>query len=328
MAAEYPPDRPKFYAHKLVRLMVRTCAAQEIGSDGAWLVTIIAHTEDAGHYRKAVSFWNSQLQSVSGLETWDRLDRARKKAVKAGWLHYEPGGKGKVGLYWVTEPPHAEGLPDGAVDEDDPNILRALTEESGPSSAPVRNQTGMKPDSNLGEAWDKPDSNLIQTWEKPGTNPEHSTLPLIPTPAPVPDPSPVPSSAAQNNTVTSVREVNDHYRTYHPKALAVLKSTSKGYQRIAARLGDGFSVRALKLAIDGNHRDPWCCGENKSGRQYHSLDLIFRDDSHVQTYIDVPETQPVATENERRSARAASQWCEEMAERDARRPEGVDHARS
>ena len=127
--ADYP-ERDGHFAHKVTRLMLRTCAAQDIGTDAAYLVVQIAHTEDAKRYTAPVTFWNDQLQSVFGF-TWGKLDRARKRAVEAGWLHYEPGGKAKVGRYWVLIPPQFEGLSDVAVDEDHPAILSTGEDTTG-----------------------------------------------------------------------------------------------------------------------------------------------------------------------------------------------------
>jgi hypothetical protein len=166
--------------------MTRVCAAQEIGSDAFALVTIIAHTEDAKRYTAAVTWWNEQLQSVLGF-SWDKLNRARKRAIKEGWLHYEAGGKGKVGKYWATIPERFSEIPDGAVDEDSPPILRTSadtsTEDAALSSAPVRKETGEKPDTNA-ITCTSAERSLGETWEKPGT----SLDPSIPSPNPSPNP--------------------------------------------------------------------------------------------------------------------------------------------
>lgn len=137
--ADYP-SRNSHFAHQVIRLMTRICAAQEIGTDAAWLVAVIAHTEDAKRYRAPVTFWNEQLQSVFGGD-WKKLDRARRRAVGGGWLHYEPGGKGKVGRYWVTIPPALEGFAATAVDEDDPTILSSLAGACGEENAGSLSQT-------------------------------------------------------------------------------------------------------------------------------------------------------------------------------------------
>lgn len=115
---EYPRNRSKHFAHKLVRLMLRTCAMQEIGQDGFSLVSAIAHTEDAKRYAAAVTYWNDQLIPILGMTSWGQLHRARKKAIAHGWLHYEPGCRGSVGRYWSLVPTGLLGQPDGAADED------------------------------------------------------------------------------------------------------------------------------------------------------------------------------------------------------------------
>ncbi len=113
---EYP-QRPPSFAHKFTRLLFRVCAAQEIGTEATLLLVTIVHTEDAKRYKAPVTYWNDQLQSILGM-SWGRLSRARQKAVNAGWLHYESGGKGQVGRYWVTIPKQFELVGDGATDED------------------------------------------------------------------------------------------------------------------------------------------------------------------------------------------------------------------
>lgn len=129
--AETYPKREQFFAHKVVRLMTRVCAAQEIGAESAWLVTVIAHQEDAKQYRAAPTFWNPQLIPLVGCKSYSAMNRARKKAIEAGWLHYEPGSKGKVGRYWVTIPEHYLHLAASPVDEDAHVYLSDNEQESG-----------------------------------------------------------------------------------------------------------------------------------------------------------------------------------------------------
>jgi hypothetical protein len=76
----------------------------DIGIDGVWLVTVIVHTEDACRYRKAPVFWNDNLMQVCGFGKWTRLDKARKAAEAAGWLHYRTAGPRKPGTYWGDIP--------------------------------------------------------------------------------------------------------------------------------------------------------------------------------------------------------------------------------
>jgi hypothetical protein len=119
MSAPYPVREP-FFAMKVIRLLAKSGEIQRIGPDASLLVTIIASTEDAKRYRGPVNFFNGQLQSLLGFAKWERLDRARRSAVEAGWLHYiapEPGARDKPGYYWTLVPSSVADLPDTSCDE-------------------------------------------------------------------------------------------------------------------------------------------------------------------------------------------------------------------
>ena len=90
------------------------------------MLTVIAITEDARGYRPpGVTFFNEQLMPMAGFGSVDSLARARKKAVDAGWLHYEAGGKGRAGKYWVIIPEAFVCVDDAPSDEgNDRNNLR------------------------------------------------------------------------------------------------------------------------------------------------------------------------------------------------------------
>ena len=115
----------------------------------------------------------------------------------------------------------------------------------------------------------------------------------------------------------SITAVFEHYRTYHAKAFPRPAASSKEWRLIQARLREGFTVEDLRGAIDGNHRSPFHCGENDRNREYHSLELIVRDGSKVQQFLDVPQVSAVVSEREARTARAGNQWLERMEEQDA-----------
>jgi hypothetical protein len=97
--------------------MVKTCVASEFGPEVFALLTIVAHTEDAAHYRRPVTFYNPILMPLVGCRSESTFKRVRDKAVKAGWLVYIPGNIGKPAKYWVTIPDHATGLDDQPTDE-------------------------------------------------------------------------------------------------------------------------------------------------------------------------------------------------------------------
>ena len=132
MSDSYPKREP-FYAHRFVRLITKTAAAQHIGPEACWLLSIIAHQEDAIHYRHPIRYWNEQLGALCGFGSRKRLVSARRRAVDAGWLVYREGGKGRPGVYWVEIPPEYQDLPDGPCDESGEINCRSDSSQ-GPSS--------------------------------------------------------------------------------------------------------------------------------------------------------------------------------------------------
>src|SRR5690606_30773268 len=65
-----------------------------------------------------------------------------------------------------------------------------------------------------------------------------------------------------------VQSVYGKYREYHQQTPGMLKSKSKAYKAIAARLDEGWSVEALHKAIEGYHCSPWHLGDNPSQKPY------------------------------------------------------------
>jgi hypothetical protein len=110
------PIRCKFFAHKFVRLLQKSCAAMDIGQDACLLLCYIAHTEDAARYSGPVRYWNEQLMTVMGFKSPKQLNEARKLAEDAGWLVYERLGNRQVGRYWVKVPHQFEGLDDTVIE--------------------------------------------------------------------------------------------------------------------------------------------------------------------------------------------------------------------
>ena len=113
------PARPQYFAHRFIRLMTKSALAMEVGSEGTWLLSVIAMQEDSCRYSKAVSFWNSQLTVLLGFRNDHeaRMRRIRQRCVDAGWLNYEPGGRTHPGHYFVTIPTHLIQIEDGPCDE-------------------------------------------------------------------------------------------------------------------------------------------------------------------------------------------------------------------
>jgi hypothetical protein len=122
-AAEYPEDRPAYFANRFVRSLINTEAIKEIGHVGFALCVVIAHLEDSAsnRYTRPVTFYNDHLMAVLGIRKWESLDLARKRAVAAGWLAYVPGNRGVIAArYWVLIPNIFQDLPDENFDDGDP----------------------------------------------------------------------------------------------------------------------------------------------------------------------------------------------------------------
>jgi hypothetical protein len=112
------PKRESFFAHRLVRLLYKTCAILEIGEHAVLLIIHIAHTEDAIRYSQPARFWNSQLDSVLGFKSPKQLNTARQRAIDAGWLQYERENDRQVGLYWTDIPSRFEALNDAPIENE------------------------------------------------------------------------------------------------------------------------------------------------------------------------------------------------------------------
>ena len=110
MAAAYPRNRSDSHANHVISLLSKSCAAEEIGIDGCWLVTCIAMAEHSKKYSGPVRFWSAQLLPVLGMKDYHQLRRTRKKAVAAEWLCFQNGNKGMAAKYWSIIPKEAKCL--------------------------------------------------------------------------------------------------------------------------------------------------------------------------------------------------------------------------
>lgn len=98
------PSRPAAFAPHFIRELRKAEIPMEVGAAGAWLLSVIVDHEDRLDYRKAPEFVDHELQHELGGVDQKTLARLRNKCVDVGWLHYEPGAKGRAARYFVVIP--------------------------------------------------------------------------------------------------------------------------------------------------------------------------------------------------------------------------------
>lgn len=104
---KYPTDRANtLYIVRFVKSLFDAEVARDLGANAITLLFCIVFKEDDLIYRQPVLLFNDYLQHLTGL-TKHTLPVAREKAVEAGWLHYEEGGKSIPGTYWTIIPTSA-----------------------------------------------------------------------------------------------------------------------------------------------------------------------------------------------------------------------------
>jgi hypothetical protein len=89
---------------------------------------------------------------------------------------------------------------------------------------------------------------------------------------------------------SAVALVVAHYRKAHPTRGRALRPGHRDWQRIQARLDEGFAPNDLARAIDGNARCPW----HREVRK-HTVEYIFRNAGQVEDMMsraDIPDKPP------------------------------------
>lgn len=115
--------------------------------------------------------------------------------------------------------------------------------------------------------------------------PEPEKSPHTPQPpAGAPPATPAEVGAGGDDDEAAVRAVFEHWRAAmgrgHRAAL-----TAKRAGKVRARLGDGYTVAELCRAVDGCKRSPHHQGRNDTGTVYDELELICRDQEHVDMFL-------------------------------------------
>lgn len=96
-------------------------------------------------------------------------------------------------------------------------------------------------------------------------------------------------SASQRDAVSAVF---GHWLTVMAKDPGRWRLTPERRRKIEGRLKDGYAVADLKAAIDGCAKSPFHMGENDSGSLYNDLELICRNGTHVEKFIQLAVAPP------------------------------------
>jgi hypothetical protein len=77
----------------------------------------------------------------------------------------------------------------------------------------------------------------------------------------------------------------------HPRA----KLDKKRRNKIIQALNLGYQAAELKQAINGCKETPFNMGQNERGQRYDDIELILRDASHIDRFIQNALNPPVET---------------------------------
>ena len=116
-----------------------------------------------------------------------------------------------------------------------------------------------------------------------------------------------------NSRERAIMDVVGHYKELHPKSKAGLNPKSPTYKAVDARLTEGYSVMDLQEAIDGMHKSPFHCGQNKQGTKFLSLELCMRNAEHVESFIMIEKEsgKPKVSVNTLKTVEAMKSWLKE-----------------
>lgn len=251
------PRRDSHFAHRFVRILHKSCAAQDIGPAACYLLCIIAHTEDAGRYAGPARFWRSQLMETLGFKSPKQLGNARKKAIKAGWLVYHQASKRTVGEYHVVIPARFAGLSDAAIEPLD--------------GAPISSAGGTNRGSNQQRLVPLETLKRNQNGSESGT--QSGPLPI---PGPIPSPEREAAQSAGADVLSPEKLVerwNQIPGVVHSRGL-----TDKRRKALRARMQNRSWCEGLEAALAAVAASSFLCGGNDRGWRA-DIDWFLRPDS-------------------------------------------------
>jgi len=287
MSDSYPNRGSKCLAHKVTRLLFKSCAVLDIGHHAVLLVIHVAHQEDAARYRGPVRFWNRELQDTLGFNA-NQLNNARKRAVAAGWFHYErAGGKTRsIGRYWVMIPPDCQDLDDSPVG--DIETIHHPSVKSAADSSSERDESNLDSSSQDDENDTNPVMNPVKhSIPTPSPKEKREAAPLLP----------------DGNALTADWLLEEWNKI--DGVSRIREMTNKRRQDLRTRSKNAEWVTALPEALAEIAASPFCRGENDRGWRAN-VDWFLKPDTLTKilegTYDDRGrETKPQSSSHKDRS---------------------------
>jgi hypothetical protein len=188
----YPATRAKeaFFAIKFQTHALRRGVCNDFGTDAFALLSLVVTTEDRCRFSKAPRFWWENLTDVLGIRR-HRLSTILKALNDAGWLHYIPGGKGKMSVLWVAVPGGDSTINAAPLGGDE---LEVSSPDAVTESTPEADRMCHR----------KRTASVTQSGPDPSSE---ASLILIPTPIPLP-PSPKEEADEQEDAELEALEVS------------------------------------------------------------------------------------------------------------------------
>ena len=243
--ASHPPAREPAFPAKFLRALHLGQVSAQYGQAAFVLLATVAAIEDAiPGNPEHVQRHLAPLAAECGFGSKQTLITTIRRLAGSGWLEYQPGTSYAACKFRVEIPPELHQ----AVGLRYKNWTATKPELDSNNVAYIATSTSTSKD---------PPAPTGET-----TNGRPKRRP------PGPDRS------------EAIDAVWDAYRQLHPRATL----SPERRKLIARRLADGFDVATLQRAIEGNHLDPFCSGQNDSGAKYHDIKLILRDGDHIERY--------------------------------------------
>lgn len=140
--------------------------------------------------------------------------------------------------------------------------------------------------------WDLLQENSNRTVTVPSPNNNHTGTLVLSSPVlSSPDNKHMSDDKPSDRWFGDVSEIFQYWQEAMRHPNARLRSTSKRYKAVAARLKEGYTVEQIKSAINGCRASPYHMGQNETGTVYDELELICRNDVKLESFMAKDRSQ-------------------------------------